>query len=148
MRQPSSLLRVPSFFLFLTLFVPLTFFGQTRTTWTTAADIRNNVRGLMVGLVSEVQSNSFILIPDRDRNGARVRVSGDSIVTRYLGFGNTTGEVFTGANGFARLRAGDRVEVRGVGDAPATISADEVLLLGRNVTPSGDSITVGAARSG
>lgn len=148
MRQPSSLLRVPSFFLFLTLLVPLTLFGQTRTTWTTAADIRNNARGTMVGLVGEVQSNSFTLIPDRDRNGARVRVTTDSIVTRYLGFGNTTGEVFTGANGFSRLRNGDRVEVRGIGDAPATIGAEELLLLGRNVTPSGDSITVGATRSG
>lgn len=148
MRQVPSLPRVTAVIISILALSSLSSFAQTRTVWNTATDIRVGARGTMVGVATEVLSNSFTLIPDRDRNGQTVRVTSDSIVTRYLGFGRTTGEVFSGANGFAQLRAGDRVEVRGIGDTRGTIAAQEILLLGRPISGSQDSITVGATRTG
>ena len=42
----------------------------------------------------------------------------DSVSTQYNGFGgviNGSPEIFTGSQGLANVRTGDRVEVRGVG---------------------------------
>jgi hypothetical protein len=135
MRDVASRLRFSLILVALVLSGPLSSLAQTRTTWSTAADIRSGSRGAMVGTVSEVLANSFTLVPDRDPQGATVRVTSDTIVTRYLGFGDTASEIFSGTSGFARLRVGDRVEVRGVGDTRNSIAAEELLLLGRNVTP-------------
>lgn len=135
MRQVTSLLRLISILSALILFGTLSSFAQTRTTWGTAADIRSGARGAMVGAVSETLANSFTLVPDRDPEGPTVRVTTDTIVTRFLGFGESQAEILSGTAGFARLRAGDRVEVRGIGDTRNSIAAEEILLLGRSVAP-------------
>src|SRR5687768_3627810 len=103
---------------------PVSSIAQTRAVWSTANDIRSGSRGTIVGTVTDIQTNSFTLQPDRDPTGTTVRVTSDSIVTRYLGFGASSSEVLAGATGFARLREGDRVEVRGVGDTRSTIASE------------------------
>jgi hypothetical protein len=65
-----------------------------------------------------------------------VNVLTDSVSTQYNGFGgviNGQPEIFTGSSGFANVRLGDRVEVRGVGRTNGVISAEHIRLLGRSV---------------
>ena len=54
--------------------------------------------------------------------------------TQYNGFGGTINgapEIFVGSTGFANIRVGDRVEVRGIGHGNSAIRAERVTLLGR-----------------
>jgi uncharacterized protein DUF5666 len=139
MDQVKLRLNLSAIFLLAALVGPVSSIAQTRAVWSTANDIRSGARGTIVGTVTDIQANSFTLQPDRDPNGATVRVSTDTIVTRFLGFGATSSEVLSGGTGFARLREGDRVEVRGVGDTRSTVAAEEVLLLGRSVASQGTS---------
>lgn len=145
MRQISSQLRLSPILLALLLFGSLSSFAQTRTAWSTAADIRSGARGSMVGTVREILANSLTLVPDRDPEGPTVRVTTDTIVTRFLGFGENQAEILSGTAGFARLRVGDRVEVRGIGDTRNSIAAEEVLLLGREVSPPPATATTSRA---
>src|SRR5262249_14764548 len=57
-----------------------------------------------------------------------------AVSTQYNGFGgsiNGSPEIFMGTTGFANVRVGDRVEVRGVGRNAGTAAAEYVTLLGR-----------------
>jgi len=80
-----------------------------------------------------------------------------SLTTQFNGFGgviNGQPEIFTGTSGFANLRVGDRVDVRGMGRSNNIIAADVITLLGRTVAasqtgvgqtrPSGSATTPGA----
>src|SRR5206468_5757494 len=111
-----------------------------------------------VGTVADVNDarNQLQIDPDDDRS-ARVTVVADSLTTQFNGFGgviNGQPEIFTGSAGFANLRVGDRVEIRGNGRANSTIAADVITLLGRTVAasqtgvgqtrPSGSATTPGA----
>lgn len=133
---------------FLTL-VALSAFAQSGPTFRTSADVRDGVRGTLVGTVASVMEtrNSFAVTPDDDRYGT-VTVQADSALTTFSGFGgviNGAPEVFQGSAGMANIRTGDRVEVRGDGAANATINASQVVLLGRSVPA--DQVGVGQTRT-
>jgi len=140
------------------LFCAVSTFAQYSCGWRTAADVAEGVRGSMVGTVADVDDarNRLMLDPDDDRS-SRVTVVADSLTTQFNGFGgviNGQPEIFTGSAGFANLRVGDRIEVRGAGAANSTINADVVTLIGRPVPasqtgvgqtrPSGSATTPGA----
>jgi len=140
------------------LFCAVSTFAQYSSGWRTAADVAEGVRGSMVGTVADVDDarNRLMLDPDDDRS-SRVTVVADSLTTQFNGFGgviNGQPEIFTGSAGFANLRVGDRIEVRGAGAANSTINADVVTLIGRPVPasqtgvgqtrPSGSATTPGA----
>jgi hypothetical protein len=119
------------------LLISVSAFGQSGTQWRTSADIREGVRGSVVGTVNDVDEgrNRFTLTPDDDRYG-QVTAETDAVSTQYNGFGGTINgspEIFVGTKGFASLRTGDRVEVRGVGRNVGVVAADYVTLLGRPV---------------
>ena len=131
------------------LLIGVSAFGQSGTQWRTSADVREGVRGSIVGTVSDVDEgqSKFRLSPDDDRNG-QVTVEADAVSTQYNGFGGTINgspEVFLGSTGFSNLRVGDRVEVRGVGRNTAVLGADYVTLLGRPVPA--DQTGVGQTRT-
>src|SRR5438132_3175791 len=131
------------------LLVGVSAFGQSSTQWRTSADVREGVRGTIVGTVSDVNEGTgrFRLTPDDDRNGL-VTVEADSVSTQYNGFGgaiNGSPEIFVGSTGFSNLRTGDRVEVRGVGRNTGVVGADYVTLLGRPV--AADQTGVGQTRT-
>lgn len=133
---------------FLTL-VALSAFAQSGPTFRTSADVRDGVRGTLVGTVASVMEtrNQFAVTPDDDRYGT-VTVQADSALTTFSGFGgviNGATEVFQGSAGMANIRTGDRVEVRGDGAANATINASQVVLLGRSVPA--DQVGVGQTRT-
>lgn len=114
--------------------------AQSSPSWRTAADVSEGARGSMVGTVADVDEarNRLTLDPDDDRN-SRVIVTADSLTTQFNGFGgviNGQPEIFTGSAGFANVRVGDRVDVRGMGRSNNTIAADVVTLLGRDVPAS------------
>lgn len=118
-------------------FMAVAAFGQTRPQWRTGSDIAEGVRGSAIGSVTDVDegNNRFTLVLDQDPNSA-VRVEADSVTTQFNGFGGTINgapEIFTGTAGFANLRVGDRVEVRGTGRGRGSISAETITLLGRSV---------------
>lgn len=124
-------------------------FAQSGPTFRTANDVRDGVRGTLMGTVTAVMEtrNQFVVAPDDDRYGT-VTVQGDSAMTTYSGFGgviNGTPEVFQGSQGISNVRNGDRVEVRGQGSANAVINADHVVLLGRSVPA--DQVGVGQTRT-
>ena len=115
-------------------------FGQSGTQWRTSADIREGVRGSVIGTVADTETgrSRFRLSPDDDRFG-QVTVEADSVSTQYNGFGGTINgspEIFTGTTGFSNLRVGDRVEVRGVGRNVGVVGAEYITLLGRPVPAS------------
>jgi hypothetical protein len=115
----------------------LSTFAQSSSQWRTAADVQEGTRGAMVGTVADVDDarNRLLLDPDDDHS-ARVSIVIDSLTTQFNGFGgviNGQPEIFTGSNGIANVRAGDRIDVRGTGRGGATISADTITLLGRSV---------------
>ena len=140
-------LRLSSLCSILVLFT-LSTFGQSSSQWRTATDISEGARGGMVGTVADVDDarNRLLLDPDDDRS-ARVTVTADSLTTQFNGFGgviNGQPEIFTGSSGFANLRVGDRIDVRGTGRQNATIAADTITLLGRSVPAS--QVGVGQTR--
>ena len=142
------MLRKSGIFAF-SLLVGVSAFGQSGTQWRTAADVREGARGSIVGTVGDVDEgqNRFRLGPDDDRNGM-VTVQTDAVSTQYNGFGgmiNGSPEIFVGSTGFANLRTGDRVEVRGAGANNTVVNADYVTLLGRPVPA--DQTGVGQTRT-
>ena len=129
--------------------VTVSAFGQSGTQWKTAADVRQGARGSMVGTVSDVSEGQrkFRLAPDDDKNG-QVSVETDAVSTQYVGFGgviNGSPEVFVGSTGFANIRVGDRLEVRGNARNDAVIGADYITLLGRPIPA--DQTGVGQTRT-
>lgn len=129
--------------------VAVSAFAQSGPTFRTAADVRDGVRGSLVGTVTSVMEtrNQFVVAPDDDRYGT-VTVQGDSALTTFTGFGgviNGSPEVFQGSQGMSNVRVGDRVEVRGSGGANALVNADQVVLLGRTV--QADQVGVGQTRT-
>jgi hypothetical protein len=71
----------------------------------------------------------------------------DAVSTQFNGFGgviNGQPEIFTGSQGMANVRAGDRIEVRGTGQANYAIRADFITLLGR--TTAAPQTGVGSTR--
>jgi hypothetical protein len=114
--------------------------GQSRTQWKTATDISEGVKGSAIGSVTDVDEgrNRFTLVLDDDPSGS-ITVEADSVTTQFNGFGGTINgspEVFTGTQGFANLRVGDRVDVRGLGRGRSSITAETITLLGRSVAAS------------
>jgi hypothetical protein len=70
------------------------------------------------------------------------------VSTQYNGFGDVIGgkpEIFLGTRGFANVREGDRLEIRGVGRGAGELRADQITLLGRTV--SAPQTGVGDTRS-
>jgi hypothetical protein len=142
------MLRKSAVFAF-SLLIGVSAFGQSSTQWRTSADIREGVRGSVIGTVADVNEGTsrFRLSPDDDRYG-QVTVEADTVSTQYNGFGGTINgspEIFVGSTGFSNLRVGDRVEVRGVGRNVGVVAADYVTLLGRPVPA--DQTGVGQTRS-
>lgn len=93
-----------------------------------------------VGTVTAIDAarGRFTLTPDDDRYNS-ITVETDAVSTQYNGFGGTINdapEIFVGSTGFANVRAGDRVEVRGTSRAYGIIAAHSVTLLGRPVPAS------------
>jgi len=114
--------------------------GQEGAPWRTGADVHQGLSGAMIGTVTSVSAatNRFRLQPDAEAATA-VMVYTDAISTQYNGFGGTINdapEIFVGSAGFANVRVGDRVEVRGTGAGEGVLSAAYVTLLGRPVPAS------------
>lgn len=133
----------------ITLLITASSFAQSSYTWRTAADIVEGVRGTIVGTIVDVDAgtNRLQIEPDDDRYG-RIPIVTDSVSTQYNGFGtviNGQPEIFTGSAGFANVRVGDRVEVRGSGTGSRSIRADYVTLVGRSVSAS--QVGVGQTRT-
>lgn len=131
----------------LAVLLALSAFAQSPV-FRTSADVRQGVRGSLVGTVTSVSEtrNQFVVAPDDDRYGT-VSVQGDSVSTVYSGFGgviNGAPEIFTGSSGFSNVRSGDRVDVRGVGRANGILNAEQVVLLGRSIPA--DQVGVGQTR--
>src|SRR5688572_28937339 len=98
----------------------LSAFGQSRVSWSTANDIRQGVRGSIIGSVTAVDSvrSRIEIVSDNDRASQIIRVNADPVSSRYIGFGTTSATqntVYSGTNGFTRVRVGDRLDVRGIG---------------------------------
>jgi hypothetical protein len=112
-------------------------FGQNSSQWRTAADISQGGRGTLAGTVADVdEARSQIQLDSDDPSGGRVVVTADALTTQYNGFGgmiNGQPEIFTGSPGFANVRVGDRLQVRGTGAANGVLAAEYVTLLGRPV---------------
>ena len=130
----------------------LSAFGQNRVSWRTADDIRQGVRGSIIGSVTAVDSvrSRIEVVADNDRASEIIRVNADPVSSRYIGFGTTSATqntVYTGTNGFTRVRVGDRVDIRGIGATDSMINAEEIVLLGRSLS-SGSSSTSRTSVSG
>jgi hypothetical protein len=124
-------------------------FGQERSLWRTSADIDEGARGTVVGTAVDVQAgrSRIVLTPD-DSPSDRITVDADSVSTQYNGFGGTINgapEIFVGTTGFANVREGDRIEVRGTGAGNGVVRADRITLLGRPVAAS--QVGVGQTRT-
>jgi len=124
----------------------LSAFGQNRVSWSTADDIRQGARGSIIGSVTTVDSvrSRIEIVADNDRASDVIRVNADPVSTRYVGFGTTSATqntVYSGTNGFTRVRVGDRVDVRGIGATDSAINAQEIVLLGRSASSSNLSRT-------
>ncbi len=90
-----------------------------------------------IGTVTAIDAatNRFTLTSDSDQNES-ITVETDAVSTQYNGFGGTINgapEIFVGSPGFANIRTGDRVEVRGTSRADGVIAAARVTLVGRPV---------------
>jgi hypothetical protein len=112
-------------------------FGQDRNLWRTSADVVEGARGMVIGTVVDAQAgrNRIVITPD-DSPGDRITVDADAVSTQYNGFGGTINgapEIFVGTAGFANVREGDRIEVRGNGSGNGVVRADRITLLGRPV---------------
>ncbi len=112
-------------------------FGQNSYQWRTAADISEGVRGTIVGTVANVdEANGQFQLDSDDPSGGRILITADAVTTQYNGFGtviNGQPEIFTGSPGFANIRVGDRLQVRGTGTSNGRVSADHITLIGRPV---------------
>ena len=122
------------------VFATLSVFAQNNSTWRTASDITEGVRGTIIGTVADVDEarNRLLLDPDDDHT-SRVTIIADSVTTQFNGFGgviNGQPEIFMGTQGFANVRVGDRIDIRGNGRGNATVAADVITLRGRQVPAS------------
>ena len=120
---------------FLLASVPV--WGQSRSVWRTAADIVEGASGSLIGTAADVDEarGQITIQADEDRYG-QISVVTATVSTQYNGFGdviNGKPEIFTGSRGFANVREGDRLEIRGVGQAAGVVRADQVTLLGRTI---------------
>lgn len=124
-------------------------FGQERSVWRTSADVGEGARGSIVGTVADVQAGpSRIVITPDDSPTDRVTIYADTVSTQYNGFGGTINgapEIFVGTAGFANVREGDRIDVRGTGSANYVVRAERITLLGRRVAAS--QVGVGQTRT-
>jgi hypothetical protein len=130
--------------------VAVSAFGQDRSLWRTAADVREGSAGTIVGTVVDVDEarGRLQVQPDEDRY-QRLTVMTDSVSTQYNGFGgmiNDAPEIYRGSKGFANIREGDRLQIAGAGRATAVVMADQITLLGRQVEAS--QVGVGETRTG
>lgn len=96
--------------------------------------------GRMVGTVTAIDTakGRVMLTPDDDRNSS-LTIETDAVTTQYNGFGGTINgapEVFVGSTGFANIRTGDRLEIRGSSRSYGVIAAEYVTLVGRPVPAS------------
>lgn len=111
--------------------------AQGRTVWRTAGDIVEGVSGTITGSVVDLnEASSRITIQVQDDRYGTINVATDSVSTQYNGFGDLIAgkpEIFTGSRGFANVREGDRIEIRGVGEGNSVVRADQITLLGRPV---------------
>lgn len=110
---------------------------------------RSGTSGALVGTVIDIENGRgrLELEADDDRY-SRNTVETDSVSTQYLGFGTMIAgkpEIFTGSSGFANIRLGDRVSIRGTPRGDGVVRADTVTLLGRTI-PAGQ-VGVGQTRS-
>lgn len=123
-------------------------FGQSGSPWRTSADVIEGSRGSIVGTVTDSNDARNVLTLDTDDPADNtITVVADSVSTQFNGFGgviNGAPEIFVGSKGFANVRLGDRVEVRGVGQANRTIRAEYVTLRGRAIQAS--TVGVGETR--
>ena len=123
--------------LVITAFLAVTAYGQERTRWRTTADIQDGVRGTLIGTVADVdETNNQLQVEADDDSGPRATVLSDSVSTQFNGFGgliNGQPEIFTGSQGIANVRVGDRVNVMGIGQGNNSIRAIVITLLGRQV---------------
>lgn len=122
--------------------------AQTSPPWQSAGDVRVGQRGSLIGTVGSIDSanSTFYLAPDNSGDAATVRVTTETATTRYFGFGQGS-EILTGSAGFRSIRAGDRVQVTGIGRSGGTLSSTEIMLLGRDVGTRGTTGTTGATSS-
>ena len=131
------------------LILAVSAFGQSRTVYRTAADIREGSAGSISGTVVDVDAARRQLSLEPDENPAqRVTVLTDSVSTVYYGFGgviNDAPEIFKGSSGFANVRVGDRLDVRGNGRSNAVLMAEQMTLLGRPVEAS--QVGIGTTRT-
>ncbi|HXI13151.1 MAG TPA: DUF5666 domain-containing protein [Thermoanaerobaculia bacterium] len=136
MTHSSNVSRRLALSVLIVVFSTLSAFAQSWPTWSTSSDIRNGARGRMTGSVTDIGSGSrFQIAPDGGASGT-VSVTGDSLDTQYIGFSdsNTSSDTLTGSSGFTRLRVGDRVEIRGSGTSNRGIAAEQITLLGRQLS--------------
>ncbi|HWS70654.1 MAG TPA: DUF5666 domain-containing protein [Thermoanaerobaculia bacterium] len=126
----------------------LSSYGQDRSVWQTANDVREGSRGRMVGTVADTnEANDEIQLTPDDASST-VTVLSDTVSTVFNGFGgviNGKPEIFTGSRGFSNVRVGDRIEVRGTGRGTGSIVAEQISLLGRSIPA--DPVGVGDTRS-
>ena len=105
--------------------------------------------GAVVGTVIDIENGRGRLqIESDDDRYARNTIETDSVSTQYLGFGTMIAgkpEIFTGSSGFANIRLGDRISVRGAPRGDGVVRADMITLLGRTVPAP--QVGVGQTRS-
>ena len=103
----------------------------------------------VVGTVIDIENGRGRLqLESDDDRYARNTIETDSVSTQYLGFGTMIAgkpEIFTGSSGFANIRVGDRISVRGTPRGDGVVRAEMITLLGRTV-PAGQ-VGVGQTRS-
>jgi hypothetical protein len=124
--------------------------GQDRSVWRTAAEIRENAVGSVVGTVLDVEEGASRVRLQLDTDPyQRVLVMTDAVTTQYYGFGgiiNGSPEIFRGTSGFANIREGDRLDVYGQGRPGGSVAAAQITLLGRSVEAG--TVGVGNTREG
>jgi hypothetical protein len=104
--------------------------------------------GSVVGTVIDIEGRGRLQLESDDDRYARNTIETDSVSTQYLGFGTMIAgkpEIFTGSSGFANIRVGDRISVRGTPRGDGVIRAEMVTLLGRTVQAG--QVGVGQTRS-
>ncbi len=105
--------------------------------------------GALIGTVIDIENGRGRLqIESDDDRYVRNSIETDAVSTQYLGFGTMIAgkpEIFTGSSGFANIRQGDRISVRGTPRGDGVIRAETITLLGRSVPAS--QVGVGQTRS-
>lgn len=142
MRQASAIYRPAVLIFAVALLSAVSLQAQSRPAWQMASDVRVGERGSLTGTVTQVNSSgsTFLLAPDAETSGNTVRVTTETVTTRYYGFGSGA-EVLSGSVGFNSIRSGDRLQVTGIGRSGGTLSSSDVMLLGRQVSPSTPATT-------